>query len=61
MKNISLIMDVSYNSISFDEEGHTDHLEIPGFVHGGGHDHDDHEGHDHDQEEFTVEDTTKAE
>ena len=44
MPDISLIMDVSYNNISFDEEGHTDHLEIPGFVHGGGHDHDDH-GH----------------
>jgi len=44
MPDISLIMDVSYNNISFDEEGHTDHLEIPGFVHGGGHDHDGH-GH----------------
>lgn len=44
MPDLSLIMDVSYNNISFDEEGHTDHLEIPGFVHGGGHDHDDH-GH----------------
>lgn len=44
MPDISLIVDVSYNNISFDEEGHTEHLEIPGFVHGGGHDHDDH-GH----------------
>ena len=44
MPDISLILDVSYNNISFDEEGHTEHLEIPGFVHGGGHDHDDH-GH----------------
>ena len=42
MPDISLIMDISYNNISFDEEGHTDHLEIPGFIHGGGHDHDDH-------------------
>lgn len=39
MPDISLIMDVSYNSISFDEEGHTEHLEIPGLVHGGGHAH----------------------
>jgi hypothetical protein len=44
MPDLSLIMDVSYNNISFDEEGHTDHLEIPGFVHGGGGGHDDH-GH----------------
>jgi len=45
MPDISLIMDVSYNNISFDEEGHTEHLEIPGFVHGGGgHGHEDH-GH----------------
>ena len=44
MPDISLIVDVSYNNISFDEEGHTEHLEIPGFVHGGGHAHDDH-GH----------------
>ena len=44
MPDISLIMDVSYNNISFDEGGHTEHLEIPGFVHGGGHDHEDH-GH----------------
>ena len=42
MPDISLIMDVSYNNISFDEGGHTEHLEIPGFVHGGGHDHEDH-------------------
>ena len=42
MPDISLIVDVSYNNISFDEEGHTEHLEIPGFVHGGGHDHEDH-------------------
>lgn len=38
MPDISLVVDVSYNNISFNEEGHTDHLEIPGFVHGGGHD-----------------------
>ena len=45
MPDISLILDVSYNNISFDEEGHTEHLEIPGFVHGGGgHGHEDH-GH----------------
>jgi hypothetical protein len=42
MPDISLILDASYTKQSFDEDGHTDHLEIPGFVHGGGHDHDDH-------------------
>lgn len=41
---ISLIVDASYTHQSFDEDGHTDELEIPGFVHGGGHDHD---GHSH--------------
>jgi outer membrane receptor protein involved in Fe transport len=44
MPDISLIVDVSYTRQSFDEEGHTEHLEIPGLVHGGGHAHDDH-GH----------------
>lgn len=44
MPDISLIVDASYTNISFDEDGHTDHLEIPGFVHGGG---DDHDGHGH--------------
>jgi len=42
MPDISLIIDASYTNLSFDEEGHTDHLEIPGFIHGGGHAHDDH-------------------
>jgi len=41
---ISLILDASYTHQSWDEEGHTDHLELPGLVHGGGHDHD---GHSH--------------
>ena len=40
--NISLIVDTSYTSQSFDEDHHTDHLAIPGLVHGGGHDHDEH-------------------
>lgn len=40
--NISLIVDSSYNDISFDNEDEKAHVEIPGFVHGGGHDHDDH-------------------
>ncbi|WP_309497539.1 hypothetical protein [Sulfurovum sp.] len=44
MPDISLILDASYTHQSWDEDGHTDHLEIPGFVHGGGHDHD---GHSH--------------
>jgi len=44
MPDISLIVDASYTNSSFDEDGHTDHLEIPGFVHGGG---DDHDGHGH--------------
>ena len=44
MPDISLIVDVSYNHQSFDEEGHIEHLEIPGFIHGGGHAHDEH-GH----------------
>lgn len=39
MPDLSLIVDVSYTNRSFDEDHHTDHLEIPGFVHGGGHDH----------------------
>lgn len=42
--NISLILDASYNNISFDNEDETAHLEIPGLVHGSGH---DHEGHSH--------------
>lgn len=42
MPDISLIVDASYNHISFDEDGHTDHLEIPGFVHGGADEHSDH-------------------
>ena len=42
MPDISLIVDVSYNNISFDEEEHTDHLEIPGFIHGGADAHSDH-------------------
>ena len=42
MPDISLIIDGSYNNISFDEEGHTDHLEIPGFIHGGAEEHSDH-------------------
>lgn len=42
MPDISLIVDVSYNNISFDEEDHTDHLEIPGFIHGGADQHSDH-------------------
>jgi len=41
---ISLIVDASYTHQSWDEEGHTEHLELPGLVHGGGH---DHEGHSH--------------
>lgn len=44
MPDISLIVDASYTHQSWDEEGHTDHLELPGLVHGGGHDHD---GHSH--------------
>jgi len=44
MPDLSLIVDVSYTNRSFDEDQHTDHLEIPGFVHGGGHDHG---GHSH--------------
>jgi len=44
MPDISLIVDASYTHQSWDEEGHTDELELPGFVHGGGHDHD---GHSH--------------
>jgi len=42
MPDISLIVDGSYNHISFDEDGHTDHLEIPGFIHGGADEHSDH-------------------
>ncbi len=41
---ISLIVDASYTHQSWDEEGHTDELKLPGLVHGGGH---DHEGHAH--------------
>jgi len=44
MPDLSLIVDVSYTNQSFDEDQHTEHLEIPGFVHGGGHDHG---GHSH--------------
>lgn len=44
MPDISLIVDASYTHQSWDEDGHTDELELPGFVHGGGHDHD---GHSH--------------
>ena len=44
MPDLSLVVDVSYTDRSFDEDHHTEHLEIPGFVHGGGHDHGDH-GH----------------
>ncbi|WP_373033217.1 hypothetical protein [Sulfurovum sp.] len=44
MPDLSLVVDTSYTDQSFDEDGHADHLEIPGFVHGGGHDHADH-GH----------------
>lgn len=42
MPDISLIVDASYTHQSWDEEGHTDELELPGVVHGGGHDHDEH-------------------
>jgi len=42
MPDISLIVDASYTHQSWDEEGHTDGLEFPGLVHGGGHDHDGH-------------------
>ena len=41
--NISLIMDASYSTISFDDETEKEHVEIPAFVHGG----HDHEGHSH--------------
>ena len=44
MPDISLIVDATYTHQSWDEEGHTDELELPGLVHGGGH---DHEGHSH--------------
>jgi hypothetical protein len=44
MPELSLIVDLSYTKQSFDEDQHTDHLEIPGFIHGGG---DDHAGHSH--------------
>jgi len=44
MPDISLIVDASYTHQSWDEEGHTEHLELPGVVHGGGHSHDGH-GH----------------
>lgn len=42
MPDLSLIVDMSYTNQSFDEDQHTAHLEIPGFVHGGGHDHGEH-------------------
>lgn len=42
MPDISLIVDTGYTHQSFDEEGHTDHLEIPGFIHGGADAHADH-------------------
>ena len=42
MPDISLIVDTSYTHQSFDEEQHTEHLELPGLVHGGGHDHGGH-------------------
>ncbi len=42
MPDISLIVDLSYTKQSFDEDQHTEHLEIPGFVHGGGDDHSEH-------------------
>ena len=42
MPDISLIVDVSYTNQSFDEDQHTDHLEIPGFVYGGAADHSEH-------------------
>jgi len=41
---ISLIMDASYTHQSWDDEGHSDHVGIPGFFHGGG---DAHDGHGH--------------
>ena len=44
MPDISLIVDASYTNQSWDEDGHTDELELPGLVHGGGH---NHEGHSH--------------
>ena len=44
MPDLSLIVDMSYTHQSFDEDHHTEHLEIPGLVHGGGH---RHEGHAH--------------
>jgi len=44
MPNISLIVDASYSHETLDNEDETEHLEIPGFVHGGG---DAHEGHMH--------------
>jgi hypothetical protein len=43
---ISLIVDGSYDNIKFDDEGEKEHVGIPGFIHGGGHGHDDH-GHAH--------------
>ncbi len=42
MPDISLIVDVGYTHQSFDEDKHTDHLEIPGFIHGGADEHSDH-------------------
>jgi len=44
MPNISLIVDASYTQQSFEEDHHIEHLEIPGFAHGGGHSHG---GHSH--------------
>jgi hypothetical protein len=60
MPDLSLIVDVSYTNRSFDEDQHTDHLEIPGFVHGGGHDHGE---HSHTEDDFEIEEayaTTRA-
>lgn len=40
----SLILDASYTHINFENENEKEHLEIPAFIHGGGH---GHEGHSH--------------
>lgn len=42
MPDISLIVDVSYTNQSFDDDQNTDHLEIPGFIHGEADDHSEH-------------------
>ena len=44
MPSISLIVDMGYTTRNFDNENTTEHIEIPGLVHGGG---DEHEGHSH--------------